>query len=147
MPADTPIDPGATTPRQVIATLAPPVATARVGDTTSLGIVVQGVQGVTAIEAILTFDASALEAVDVAAGSLLTLDGSAVGAEKTIEPNRVRARFTRSVPAAGSGVIATFTFRTLRNGTSSVKVEALSLSSTGGTVVPTVPSPAQVNVQ
>jgi general secretion pathway protein D len=146
-PAEPPADAAPTAARPVIATLAPPVATARVGDTTSLGIVVQGIQGVTAIEAILSFDASALEAVDVAAGSLLTLDGSAVGAEKTIEANRVRARFTRSVPAAGSGVIATFTFRTLRNGTSSVKVEALSLSSTGGTVVPTVPSPAQVNVQ
>jgi general secretion pathway protein D len=143
----TPEASGAAPPAAVRANLTPPVATVRVGDTTTLGLVVMGAQGITAAEVIVSYDLSALEAVDVVPGPLLTMDGSSTGTEKNMEAGRVRVRFTRSVPASGSGVIATFTFRTLRSGLTAVKVEAFALSNPTGTVSPAVAGVAQVNVQ
>jgi general secretion pathway protein D len=134
-------------PSAVRASLSPPLVTTRTGEAISIGIVAMGAQGVTSAELILSFDAGFLEALDAAPGPLFTLDGSTVSTEKNLEPGRIRARFTRSLPAAGSGVIANVTFRTLRTGLSSVKVEAFGLSGPGGTVAPTVSGPAQVNVE
>jgi hypothetical protein len=96
---------------------------------------------------ILSYDVTALSALDAVPGPLLTLDGAPVGTEKNLEPGRVRARFTRSTAAAGSGVIATFSFRALRTSLTSVKVEAFSMSNSSGTVTPLVAAPAQVNVE
>ena len=59
-----------------------------------------------------------VEAVDVSPGSLLTLDGQAVGAERGLESGRVRARFQRATGTAGSGVVASVTFRGLKAGSS-----------------------------
>ena len=62
-----------------------------------------GVQDLTGVELALAYDPALLEAVDVSPGSLLTLDGVPVGAERGLESGRVRARFQRATGPAGSG--------------------------------------------
>ena len=46
-----------------------------------------------------------LEAVEANPGSLLTLDGATVGAERVFEAGRVRVKLTRPTGVSGSGVV------------------------------------------
>ena len=62
-----------------------------------------GVQDLTAVALSITYDPTVVEAVEVSPGSLLTLDGAAVGAERGLETGRA-ATFRRGTGAAGSGV-------------------------------------------
>ena len=55
------------------------------GEIISVSLVVVGLRDLTGLEAVLTLDAG-LEAVEALPGSLLTLDGAAVGAEKASNP-------------------------------------------------------------
>ena len=61
----------------------------------------------------LVYDPALLEAQDVRAGALLTLDGAAVGVENTREVGRARARLARGTGVAGSGLVASLPFRAL----------------------------------
>jgi hypothetical protein len=83
---------------------------------------------------------------DVAAGSLLTLDGVPVAAERALEAGRARARFTRSAAASGSGAVVAITFRGLRAGSGTLAVESLTVSRAGGTERPAPPAPARIEV-
>ena len=104
------------------------------GGTATVGIVVMGVQNLTSVALTLSYDPNVVEAVEVSPGSLLTLDGAAVGAERGLETGRVRATFRRAAGTAGSGVVASVTFRGLRAGSSALRVEGLELT-TGGAAV------------
>jgi hypothetical protein len=116
------------------ARLTPVSAVLRVGTTSTVSVVVVGAQDVSSVDLALAYDPAVVEAVDVASGPLLTLDGTPVGVEKGMEPGRVRARFTRTRGTSGSGVIATITFRGIAAGTSALRPEALTLGTSAGPV-------------
>jgi hypothetical protein len=104
-----------------------------------------GAQDLRGVDMTLTYDPAVLEAQDVSPGPLLTLDGSPVGVNRGLESGRVRAQFTRVSGSAGSGVVATVTFRALRAGVVTVTVDALSL--TTGTSTMSVPVAAVSRVR
>jgi hypothetical protein len=103
-------------------------------------------QDVNSVDLALAYDPAIVEAVDVGAGPLLTLDGTPVGVEKGMEPGRLRARFTRTRGTSGSGVIATVTFRAVRTGTSSLTPEAFSLGTTAGPMAVPFAGPGRITV-
>lgn len=115
------------------------------GATATVGIVVMGVQDLTTVTLDLSYDPAVVEAVEVGPGSLLTLDGAAVGAERGLETGRVRAVFRRAAGTAGSGVVASVTFRGLRAGTSPLRMESLDLTA-GGRSTRVAASPAMITV-
>jgi len=107
-----------------------------VGGTGTVGLVVMGVQDLRGVDLSITYDPAVLEAQDVSPGPLLTLDGAPVGVNRGLESGRLRARFTRTTGSAGSGVVATVTFRGARSGAATVSVESLTLTTgTGSTAV------------
>ena len=116
-----------------------------VGATATVGIVVMGVQDLTSVALSLAYDPAVVEAVEVGPGSLLTLDGAALGAERGLETGRVRATFRRAAGTAGSGVVASVTFKGLKAGASSLRVESLELTS-GGTAAAAAATPARITV-
>ena len=127
------------------ATLSPPDVRVAVGATATVGIVVMGVQDLTSVALSLSYDPALVEAVDVSPGSLLTLDGAAIGAERGLETGRVRATFRRPAGTAGSGVVASVTFRGLRAGSSAIRVDSLAVT-TGGGSVPSTVAPGRITV-
>jgi general secretion pathway protein D len=131
--------------RSTTASFSPPEVRVGVGATATVGVVVMSVQDLTAIELVLTWDPAVAEAVEVSPGSLLTLDGQAVGAERGVETGRVRARFQRAAGTAGSGVVASVTFRGLKAGSTVLHVESLSLTTGGRGVAPSV-TPGRITV-
>jgi general secretion pathway protein D len=131
--------------RPTTASFSPPQVRVRTGGTATVGIVVMGVQDLTTVALALTYDPAVVEAVDASAGSLLTLDGQPVGAERALESGRVRVRFQRTSGTAGSGVVASVTFRGLKAGSSLLRVENLNLTAGGRSVTPVV-SPARITV-
>jgi general secretion pathway protein D len=125
----------------------PPETSVRAGEMTTVSLVLMNAQNVTGVELMVAYDPGVLEAVDVGPGTLLTLDGSAVGSERNIEPGRMRARLTRPTPTSGSGVVAQLTFRALSPGASALNVEAIALTTAGGgTAAPALAAPARVTV-
>ena len=127
------------------AVLSPAEIRIPVGGTGTVGLVVMGAQDLRGVDMTVTFDPAVLEAQDVAPGPLLTLDGSPVGVNRGMESGRVRAQFTRVSGSAGSGVVATVTFRALRAGVVTATVEALSL--TTGTSTTRVPVAAVTRIR
>jgi general secretion pathway protein D len=124
----------------------PPEASLKVGEKGSLGLVVVGARDVLTVEVVMTYDATLVEVADVGPGSLLTLDGQPVGAEKTIEAGRARVRFTRTAGATGSGAIVSVTLKGLRAGSGMLGVESLALGRAGETERPALPAPGRVIV-
>jgi hypothetical protein len=118
----------------------------KAGQSGSVSIVLLGASGVTAVDLTVTYDATVVEAVDVSPGSLLTLDGTSVGAERNLESGRVHARFTRGTPATGSGAVATIQFKTLKPGSARLTVESLALVTPAGEERPTAPGAGRVEV-
>ncbi len=57
----------------------------------------------------------------------------------------MRARFQRTAGTAGSGVVASVTFRGLKAGSTVLHVESLNLTTGGRTVTPAV-TPARITV-
>ena len=137
-PRPGPAGTGRPVPGPVTASFSPPDARVALGGTTTVGIVVLGVQDLTSVTLALAYDPELLEAVEVSPGSLLTLDGVAVGAERGLESGRVRARFQRATGAAGSGVVVSVTFRALKPGSSTLRVENLGLIIGGRATAPAV---------
>jgi hypothetical protein len=130
----------------VTAALSPSEAAFRVGETANVSLVVLNAQDLVGAEMLLTYDPALLEGVDVAPGPLLTLDGSAVGVERNLEPGRVRAKFSRSTGVSGSGMVATVTFRALRQGAGAVTVESLAVATVAGSQQIGVSTPVRVVV-
>ncbi|HUG53605.1 MAG TPA: cohesin domain-containing protein [Vicinamibacteria bacterium] len=130
----------------VSALTSPSAVSIPVGGTGTIGLVVMGAQDLRVVDLSVVFDPAVLDAQDVAPGPLLTLDGSPVGVNRGLESGRLRAQFTRQAGSAGSGVVATMTFRGLRAGTTTVTVEALILGSGAGTVAMPVSSATRVTV-
>jgi len=130
----------------VTAALTPPQVGARIGETVPLSLVLMNLQGLESVEVVLVFDPALLEAQDVRAGALLTLDGAAVGIENTREVGRARARLARGTGVAGSGLVASLSFRALAVGPAEVRVESLTLTTAQGTVRPAPPAAVRVTV-
>jgi general secretion pathway protein D len=118
--------------RPATAILSPPEVVLQTGQTGALAIVLVGARDVLGIELTFAWDATLAEVTDVAAGSLLSLEGVPVSAERTIEAGRARVRFTRATGVTGSGAVAALTLRGLRAGSGSVVVESLSVVSAQG---------------
>jgi hypothetical protein len=83
---------------------------------------------------------------DLAAGSLLTLDGSAVSSERAVENGRARVRFARAVGATGSGAVVAVTMKGLKAGSSAIVVESLAVGRAGSTERPAPPAPGRLVV-
>ena len=128
------------------AALTPPQVGARIGETVGLSLVLMNLQGLEAVEVTVAFDPALLEAQDVRAGPLLTLDGAPIGIENTREVGRARARLTRGTGVAGSGLVASLSFRALAVGPAEVKVESLALTTSQGIVRPAPPAAVRVTV-
>jgi hypothetical protein len=118
----------------------------KAGDTLSINVVVQRVQDVTGVDLALSFDKTALEAVDIVPGSLLGLDGSSIGVERSMEVGKVHAHFTRTTGANGSGAVAVLKFRGLHPGTTGITIESLTLTTPAGPEMPSLPGPGSVVV-
>ena len=133
-------------PRPMSAVFSPTDVRIPVGGTGTVGLVVMGVQDLRGVDLSITYDPAVLEAQDVSPGPLLTLDGAPVGVNRGLETGRLRARFTRTTGSAGSGVVATMTFRGTRSGTAVVSVESLTLTTATGSVTVPVAGAARVTV-
>jgi general secretion pathway protein D len=130
----------------VRALFSPPEISVKAGETGSMGLVVMGVRELLSAEVVLTYDPSMLELADVMAGSLLTVDGAPVGAERAMEAGRVRARFTRAEGTSGSGAVVAVTMKGLRAGPAAVAAESLTLVTAAGTERPATPVPGRIVV-
>jgi general secretion pathway protein D len=137
---------GTSASRPMAAIFSPPETALKVGQGGAVALVVMGAQDVQGVEAVFVYDPTLVEVVDVGAGSLLTLDGSAVSTEKELSAGRTRARFSRATGATGSGAIATLTFRALRPGSGTVALESLVVTRPQGSERPTVASPGRIEV-
>jgi general secretion pathway protein D len=135
----------ALTARRMTAQLSPPEVSVKVGDTVTVSLLVMGLSDVTAVDAVLGV-APGLEVVESAPGQLLTLDGVAVGAERSLETGRARVKFTRPSPTSGSGVVLTLRLRAVRPGDASVVVESLSLVTPAGAEAVVAAAPTRVVV-
>jgi hypothetical protein len=146
--AQTPRDRDSRLPRPVTARLSPGEVTLKAGDTGALSIVVLGVVDLVGVELALSYDPSLILAEEISPGSLLVLDGVAVGAERSLGAGRVRARFVRPSPTAGSGAVATLQLRALGPGEGVVMIESLTLiQSSDATAGVALPGPAPVKVE
>jgi hypothetical protein len=76
----------------------------------------------------------------------MTIDGAAVGLERSLEVGRVRAKMTRPTGVAGSGVVASLTFRALAAGPADVHVESIVLTTPAGIQRPPAPPAVRVTV-
>jgi len=132
--------------RAVTAAVSPAEASLKVGETANVSVVLLNVQDLIGMEMVVSYDPALLEATDVSPGPLLTLDGAAVGAERSLESGRARAKFTRATGASGSGMVATLTFRALRQGAGAVTVDSLSITTVTGSQQLGVGSPVRVVV-
>ena len=130
----------------VSAVFSPPESNVKVNTNGSSSVVLMGAKDVVRVDLALTYDPALMEAVDIAAGSLLTVDGASVAVEKNMEPGRVRVALTRPSGVAGSGAVATFTYRGVGVGRSALALESLSVRTATGTQEVLVPAPAQIVV-
>jgi general secretion pathway protein D len=105
-----------------------------------------GAKDVVRVDVSLTYDPALVEAVDVAAGSLLSVDGAAVSVDKSMEPGRVRASLNRPTGVTGSGAVAVFTYRGVGVGRSALALESLTLRTATGVQEALVPAPAEIAV-
>ena len=138
--------PTAADARPATALFSPPEVALRVGQTSGLALVLVGAKDVQSIEVTLTWDPALAEMTDAAAGSLLTLDGSPVHAERAIESGRARVRFARATGATGSGAVVALTMKGLKAGSCPVAVESLVVGRGGHTERPAPPAPGRLVV-
>jgi general secretion pathway protein D len=132
--------------RPVTVLFSPPEVALRVGQSGALAVVLVGARDVQSVEINLAWDPALAEVADVAAGSLLTLDGSPVSAERALEAGRARVRFARATGATGSGAVVAVTMKGLKAGSGSVVVESLALGRGGGSERPAPPAPGRLVV-
>jgi general secretion pathway protein D len=132
--------------RPVTALFSPPEVALRVGQAGGLAVVLVGARDVVSAEVTLAWDDALAEVTDVAAGSLLTLDGNPVSAERAIESGRARVRFSRAAGVSGSGAVAAITLKGRKPGSGAVVVESLTLGRAGTTERPAPPAPGRLVV-
>ncbi len=125
--------PAAADARPVAALFSPPEVSVRLGQTATLATVLVGAKDVQWVEVVFSWDSALADVTEVAAGSLLTLDGSQVTAQRQIEPGRARARFLRPTPASGSGAVAVITVRGAKAGQGPVTIESVLVGRAEGT--------------
>ena len=130
----------------VTATLSPANVHTQIGQTVTLSLVLMNLQGLEGLDVALAFDPALLAAGDAKAGSLLTMDGAAVGIENTGEVGRMRVKMTRPSGIAGSGMVAGLSFKAIAAGPAEVRVESIALTTAAGTVRPGAPPPVRVTV-
>jgi general secretion pathway protein D len=138
--------PAAADARPVTALLSPPEVALRVGQTGGLAVVLVGAREVQSVEITLAWDPALAEVTDVSAGSLLTLDGAAVSAERALEAGRARVRFSRAAGATGSGAVVAVTLKGLKAGSGSIVVESLAVGRGGEPERPAPPAPGRLVV-
>ena len=124
----------------------PPEVALKIGQSGGLALVLVGARDVQSVEIALVWDPALAEVTDVAAGSLLTLDGSPVSAERAIESGRARVRFSRAAGATGSGAVVAVTLKGLKAGSGSILVESLALGRGGSTERPAPPAAGRLLV-
>jgi hypothetical protein len=124
----------------------PPEVSVKSGDMATFSLVVLRVRDLLSVDVNLTFDAEALEVVDVEPGSLLTLDGAKPSQEKNIDGGRVHAHFTRPTGTAGSGAVATIRIKGKKPGPATITIESLAVITPTGRVPATLPGPGRVVV-
>jgi general secretion pathway protein D len=132
--------------RPVTVLFSPPELALQRGQAAGLAVVLVGAKDVQSVELTLAWDPALAEVTEVAAGSLLTLDGSAVAAERTLETGRARVRFLRAGGASGSGAVAAITMRGLQAGSGTIAVESIALGRGGTTERPAPPAPGRLVV-
>jgi general secretion pathway protein D len=132
--------------RPTSAILSPPEVVLQVGQTGAVAIVVVGGRDVTGVELTVAWDGALAEVTDVAAGSLLSLDGVPVLAERAIEVGRARVKFSRASGVTGSGAVAALILRGLKPGSGTLVVESLSLVHASGSERPAPPAPGRLVV-
>ena len=138
--------PAATETRPVTVLFSPPEVALRVGQAGSLALVLVGARDVQSIEVTLAWDPALVEVTDVAAGSLMTLDGSPVSAERSLEAGRARVLFSRVVGATGSGAVVAVTMKGLKAASGAIVVESLAVGRGGSTERPAPPAPGRLVV-
>jgi general secretion pathway protein D len=138
--------PAAADTRPIGAILSPPEVVLQVGQTGAVAIVVVGARDVQGVELSVAWDAALAEVTDVAPGSLLSLDGVPVAAERALEVGRARVKFSRATGVTGSGAVAALTLRGLKPGSGSLVVESLALVHAGGSERPAPPAPGRIVV-
>jgi len=116
------------------------------GDEVAIDVVVLGARELTQVELVLAYDPSLLEGIEASAGTLLTLDGVPVAADKRFEAGRARVRLSRQTPATGSGAVCTLRFRALKQGSGLLAVQSLLLTSPGGGARTVPAAPARIQV-
>jgi general secretion pathway protein D len=121
-------DPTPPNAQMLMARFTPPQIMPKLGESASFSIVLLGAQDVTGIEAVLSYDPSALEATDIAAGALLTLDGAAVRVERQLEYGKARVKFTRPRAVSGSGAVVTLTLKALKAGFALVNLDGMTVT-------------------
>ncbi|HEX9187321.1 MAG TPA: cohesin domain-containing protein [Vicinamibacteria bacterium] len=126
--------------------LSPPEVALQAGQTGGLAVVLVGARDVQSVELTLAWDPALAAVTDVAAGSLLTLDGSAVSAERTLSPGQVRVRFSRAGGASGSGAVAAITMKGLKAGAGTITIESIALGRGATTDRPAPPAPGRLVV-
>ncbi len=131
----------------IVATVSPAERVIPVGQTAVIDVVVMGARDLRGVSVVVRFDPEALAVADVAAGSLLTLDGQSVGAEKVIEQGEARVRFTRPVGTSGSGSVASLRIQGLKPGSAEIVVQSLTIETGAGPQRPAVPMSARLVVQ
>jgi general secretion pathway protein D len=130
----------------VSAVFSPPETPIKLNSNGTVSVVLMGAKDVTRVDLSLTYDPALAEAVDVASGSLLTVDGATVGIEKGMEPGHVRASLARATGVSGSGAVAMFTFRGVGAGRSALALESLVVRTANGLQEVLVPAPAHIVV-
>jgi general secretion pathway protein D len=132
--------------RPVTVLFSPPEAALRVGQQGSVAVVLVGAKDVHWVEVVVGYDPALAKVTAMAPGSLLTLDGSPVSAERQIETGRARARFLRPTAASGSGAVAAITLVGLKPGSGSFVIESIALGRPNGTERPAPPAAARLVV-
>jgi general secretion pathway protein D len=132
--------------RPVTVLFSPPEVALRVGQAGGFAVVLVGAKDVQSVEITLAWDPALAEVTDVTAGSLLTLDGSPISAERALESGRARVRFSRAGGATGSGAVVAVTMMGLKSGSGSLVVESLALNRGGSSERPAPPAPGRLVV-
>lgn len=127
--------------------LAPASLTARRDQALEVNLLLAAPAEVTAVEVVVRYDPERLTGFEAVAGSLLTLDGAPVGAERTEEPGRLRVRFVRPRAATGAGALVALRARAAAAGATAVAVESVVVTGPGGEQKLAVPAPATIEVQ
>jgi len=143
--------PEATPPVGPISVLmSPPSVIAAAGDRVEMTLIAGGADGLSSGDIQITFDAQAIEAVDVQQGPFLSIDGKQVVFAPVIEPGRVSIRFSRQndlLGLHGSGHLVRLVLVVKEPGPALVINATGSLRDAGGEAIPAEFTSARIETQ